>query len=228
MCLCPFSPTLCPTRSRPPSPKIHPPCLTSDPLPPLPIRGLCHRVSAMTAAVSTNPQSSQTPSSRTYTARSLSTRTRPLPLTTDSPQRAASASSHSNKPFTFGRLERETSHRHEHDTPDVVQHPIQQLTRDQEIYVDKAEPTLSRHHRRVSTRSGRTAQSPSDMPGNSAPSNNAAHGTADARSSGTRHSRSRTTIPTQSGKWILGKTIGAGSMGKVKLARKEDGSEQVH
>jgi hypothetical protein len=26
---------------------------------------------------------------------------------------------------------------------------------------------------------------------------------------------------------MLGKTIGAGSMGKVKLARKEDGSEQV-
>ena len=42
-----------------------------------------------------------------------------------------------------------------------------------------------------------------------------------------KQTRSRTTIPTQSGKWILGKTIGAGSMGKVKLARKEDGSEQV-
>jgi serine/threonine protein kinase KIN1/2 len=46
-------------------------------------------------------------------------------------------------------------------------------------------------------------------------------------SAAAKHSRSRTTIPTQSGKWILGKTIGAGSMGKVKLARKEDGSEQV-
>jgi hypothetical protein len=41
------------------------------------------------------------------------------------------------------------------------------------------------------------------------------------------HGRSRTTIPTQSGKWILGKTIGAGSMGKVKLAKKEDGIETV-
>lgn len=45
--------------------------------------------------------------------------------------------------------------------------------------------------------------------------------------SASKQTRSRTTIPTQSGKWILGKTIGAGSMGKVKLARKEDGSEQV-
>ncbi|PHH85898.1 hypothetical protein CDD83_11027 [Cordyceps sp. RAO-2017] len=46
-------------------------------------------------------------------------------------------------------------------------------------------------------------------------------------SAASKQTRSRTTIPTQSGKWILGKTIGAGSMGKVKLARREDGSEQV-
>ncbi|KAL2203031.1 Pkinase-domain-containing protein [Sarocladium strictum] len=58
----------------------------------------------------------------------------------------------------------------------------------------------------------------------SAPSGAPAEGT---HSSSGKQTRSRTTIPTQSGKWILGKTIGAGSMGKVKLARKEDGSEQV-
>lgn len=51
---------------------------------------------------------------------------------------------------------------------------------------------------------------------------------ADPRASGSgAKARSRTTIPTQSGKWILGKTIGAGSMGKVKLAKKEDSSEQA-
>lgn len=73
-----------------------------------------------------------------------------------------------------------------------------------------------------------------DMPGASENHNNAgtgagAHGATDSRQSAppTKHSRSRTTIPTQSGKWLLVKTIGAGSMGKVKLARKEDGSEQV-
>jgi hypothetical protein len=42
-----------------------------------------------------------------------------------------------------------------------------------------------------------------------------------------RLGRSRTTIPAQSGNWVLGKTIGAGSMGEVKLARKVDGGEQV-
>ena len=50
---------------------------------------------------------------------------------------------------------------------------------------------------------------------------------AEARATGAKTRTTRTSIPTQSGKWILGKTIGAGSMGKVKLARKEDGAEQV-
>ncbi|KAH8754392.1 serine/threonine protein kinase [Diaporthe sp. PMI_573] len=53
------------------------------------------------------------------------------------------------------------------------------------------------------------------------------HADAPPRASVSKHARSRTIIPTQSGKWIIGKTIGVGSMGKVKLARKEDGSEQV-
>ncbi|KUJ20655.1 Pkinase-domain-containing protein [Mollisia scopiformis] len=47
----------------------------------------------------------------------------------------------------------------------------------------------------------------------------------------TRHSgktsKSRTTIPASTGNWVLGKTIGAGSMGKVKLARRIEGGEQV-
>jgi hypothetical protein len=42
-----------------------------------------------------------------------------------------------------------------------------------------------------------------------------------------RQGRSRTVIPAQTGNWILGKTIGAGSMGKVKLARRAEGGEEV-
>ncbi|KAH0544092.1 hypothetical protein FGG08_001710 [Glutinoglossum americanum] len=37
----------------------------------------------------------------------------------------------------------------------------------------------------------------------------------------------RTTINASTGHWVLGKTIGAGSMGKVKLAKKLEGGEQV-
>lgn len=44
---------------------------------------------------------------------------------------------------------------------------------------------------------------------------------------GTRSERSRTTVPAPSGNWVLGKTIGAGSMGKVKLARKLETGEEV-
>lgn len=47
------------------------------------------------------------------------------------------------------------------------------------------------------------------------------------RISASRSTRSRTTIPTNTGSWVLGKTIGQGSMGKVKLARKLEGGEQV-
>ncbi|CAG8958768.1 hypothetical protein HYFRA_00011612 [Hymenoscyphus fraxineus] len=48
----------------------------------------------------------------------------------------------------------------------------------------------------------------------------------DSRHTG-RSGKSRTTIPAQTGNWVLGKTIGAGSMGKVKLARRPEGGEQV-
>ena len=37
----------------------------------------------------------------------------------------------------------------------------------------------------------------------------------------------RTTINTTTGQWALGKTIGAGSMGKVKLAKNMETGEQV-
>ncbi|KAI5922913.1 hypothetical protein F4810DRAFT_672015 [Camillea tinctor] len=85
-------------------------------------------------------------------------------------------------------------------------------------------------HRRSSSRSNHAQN---DMAGPTAVANNAGpaavppvmQAAADARA--TKQRTTRTAIPTQSGKWILGKTIGAGSMGKVKLARKEDGTEQV-
>lgn len=46
--------------------------------------------------------------------------------------------------------------------------------------------------------------------------------------SGARLAKSRSTVPAASGNWVLGKTIGAGSMGKVKLARRIQGGEQVN
>lgn len=61
------------------------------------------------------------------------------------------------------------------------------------------------------------------------PAPSAANGAApsETRSSTTQNLRRRTTIDTQTGHWELGKTIGAGSMGKVKLARNKATGEQV-
>jgi hypothetical protein len=49
------------------------------------------------------------------------------------------------------------------------------------------------------------------------------HGQANAPAQPKR----RTTITTPTGNWALGKTIGAGSMGKVKLAKNIETGEQV-
>lgn len=43
----------------------------------------------------------------------------------------------------------------------------------------------------------------------------------------TNQTRRRTMITASSGQWALGKTIGAGSMGKVKLAKNVESGEQV-
>lgn len=57
----------------------------------------------------------------------------------------------------------------------------------------------------------------------------AANGAApsEVRSSTGQNLRRRTTLDAQTGHWELGKTIGAGSMGKVKLARNKETGEQV-
>lgn len=63
------------------------------------------------------------------------------------------------------------------------------------------------------------------------PSQEAAHSNAHSSSSRPGQSstggRRRTTIDTSTGRWGLGKTIGAGSMGKVKLAKNLETGEQV-
>ncbi|OAX80152.1 CAMK/CAMKL/KIN1 protein kinase [Emergomyces africanus] len=102
----------------------------------------------------------------------------------------------------------------------------------------------SRSHRRTSSRLTHGRDSV-DMAGPGNPVNPASHtaaaAVADGQSytNGTHHrstngtpqmvpqSKRRTTITTSSGQWALGKTIGAGSMGKVKLAKNLETGEQV-
>ncbi|KAL9089604.1 MAG: hypothetical protein Q9165_005636 [Trypethelium subeluteriae] len=86
----------------------------------------------------------------------------------------------------------------------------------------------SRHRTSSATRHQRYG---SDAQNPSAPVDGVAAESGSGRpapgSSGSQQQRRRTAITAQTGQWTLGKTIGAGSMGKVKLARNQETGEQV-
>lgn len=143
-------------------------------------------------------------------------------------QRRASSSHRSATDFPPPQYDYDTTAR-------IASHSKRSPSRDIPSSRGVVDPNTGPQRRSSSRSSHPRHHHPPDMP-SAAPSGAAPPSSSHGRSShaddkssshGTKQSRSRTTIPTQSGKWILGKTIGAGSMGKVKLARKEDGSEQV-
>ncbi|KAF4540562.1 hypothetical protein BFW01_g12042 [Lasiodiplodia theobromae] len=81
---------------------------------------------------------------------------------------------------------------------------------------------------RSSSRS-RHARYTSDASATAAPTNGAAAEASQRPPPAANNTsgRRRTTITAQTGTWALGKTVGAGSMGKVKLARNTETGEQV-
>lgn len=83
-------------------------------------------------------------------------------------------------------------------------------------------PSHSRNNSRMSaTEAGSSAATSAQTPtGTRFHLDTAPHG-----SSGS--TKRRTTVTAQTGEWTLGKTIGAGSMGKVKLAKNLETGEQV-
>ncbi|KAI0864003.1 hypothetical protein F4860DRAFT_26511 [Xylaria cubensis] len=120
----------------------------------------------------------------------------------------------------------------DYETSNVAHQPKRSSSKDRPPPVSRGTDSKG-VHRRASTRSNHSSHN-SDMAAAAVANNNGPaavppvmQAAADARATGAKQRTTRTSIPTQSGKWILGKTIGAGSMGKVKLARKEDGTEQV-
>ncbi|KAI1772302.1 hypothetical protein F4818DRAFT_444528 [Hypoxylon cercidicola] len=184
--------------------------------------------------------------SQNQPARSHSTRSRPTSATATSsppqhtPHRSASTSHHhrhhSRQTSSSGRPIQDILPQQDYETSNVVtaaHQPKRSSSKDRPPPVSRGTDSKG-VHRRSSTRS---THAQSEMAGPTAVANNAGpaaippvmQAAVDARATGSKPSSrtSRTSIPTQSGKWILGKTIGAGSMGKVKLARKEDGTEQV-
>lgn len=164
-------------------------------------------------------------------SRSLSTRSRPSPSSPASaPQRSASHNHHGHGRPSPGRPVQDVLPQRDYETT----HVASKRSSSRERHAARGAGTDSKGlHRRTSTRSSNPP--PGDTPAakdttSTTPSSvlpPVMQAAADARATGAKTRTTRTSIPTQSGKWNLGKTIGAGSMGKVKLARKEDGSEQV-
>lgn len=98
------------------------------------------------------------------------------------------------------------------------------VARDNNEQSNLAQNTASSRHpaRSESTRNAASASRYHSQEMHTSSSN----GTHAAAASGT-NVRRRTTIDATTGHWDLGKTIGAGSMGKVKLARNKETGEQV-
>jgi hypothetical protein len=85
-------------------------------------------------------------------------------------------------------------------------------------------------HHRSSSKLTHHHHQPSDMSETSATANGGGPApvvTPFESRHGGKQGKSRTTIPAQSGNWILGRTIGAGSIAKVKLAMRAEGGEKV-
>ena len=155
------------------------------------------------------PQSSNSPSDRPH--RSQSTTTRPSGQSV--PQSHSRAPPQQPNLANVGRRDFEQSN--------LANAPATRRSESR----DRAAPTPARSEssRRAHTRYASDASTTSAMPINGV--------ATDASRSGTQAApqpRRRTSINApHTGQWILGKTIGAGSMGKVKLAKQAESGESV-
>lgn len=166
-------------------------------------------VSPTTVERNKRGQSHSTPS------RSQSTRTK----STVPPSPHRTHSTHHRTSSRHGAIE-ETLPQANYETSNVAQTNRRSSSKDQASRTEPSSRSASGHHHRSSRYS--SDMSTAVNGGGPAP----VVTPQESRQQG-RSGKSRTTIPAQTGNWVLGKTIGAGSMGKVKLARRTEGGEQV-
>lgn len=127
--------------------------------------------------------------------------------------------------------------RKDQEDPNLARTTSTRRSSSQDRYYDSQPQTYrtnsGSNHQRTSSRPGSRrgstdmAAPPPTVAANAGPA--PAQGQSDGRPSSSTHpsARRRTTITTQTGTWLLGKTIGQGSMGKVKLGRNTETGEQV-
>lgn len=107
-------------------------------------------------------------------------------------------------------------------------HPVASMKRSESTRDSRHTPTRPGHSRHSSHISATVAAAAIANGASAAVSSPAGKPQVDAAAHGNgSSSKRRTTITTQTGQWTLGKTIGAGSMGKVKLAKNLETGEQV-
>ncbi|KAJ6167879.1 hypothetical protein N7497_000722 [Penicillium chrysogenum] len=180
--------------------------------------------------------------------RSHSTTSRPSRVPSDLPHRTRSVavrSSNTSQPPTPTNLSHsktpsqdrrppsnhtalEGAARREFEAANVARMPSRRETssdRSQERPSTARTETARRHQRNLSSQSRH--QDSIDMTQSSASQPPPQHATATSAPAAAAAPRRRTTITTPTGQWALGKTIGAGSMGKVKLAKNTETGEQV-
>lgn len=167
-----------------------------------------------------------------------------------SPSQPARARSTNTRPSNHAR----TSSRNYENSPQSNAAPLSNVARRDFEQTNVAQPTSSRRstsrdgrgdyhadqtsHRRSSSRpTSRRASQDSSVPTTAAVANGTSthHPPPSSASRSETHSsqtyptvgRRRTSITCQTGTWSLGKTIGQGSMGKVKLAKNIESGEQA-
>lgn len=178
------------------------------------------------AADSTSSSSRRSQPNTNSPARAQSTRVRPTAVP---PSPVRSTSSYTRPPSS-GRAIEEVLPRRDQETSQVNQTARKRsIDRPSHSRTESARSASGRDHHRASSRSQHNQYAPpAAMDVSGGASNVNGSPSAAAPSHGAQRSgKSRTSIPAKTGTWILGKTIGAGSMGKVKLARRQEGGEQV-
>src|SRR5450432_842198 len=172
-----------------------------------------------------SPSANRRGQSYSSPSRTQSTRTRP----TVAPQSPVRANSTYSRPQSTSRAEDVLPHR-DYETTNVARSSSRRSTDRPPVTRTESIRSGTGHHRSSSRSNHQHQYASSEMSGTTAAASRAEPVpvvTPMESRHGSKPSKSRTTIPAQTGNWVLGKTIGAGSMGKVKLARRVEGGEQV-
>lgn len=186
------------------------------------VRSSSRRQQSYSAPANDRPHRASSNATRPPTTPTTDRRTNPRPQSME------------RQPSSSGPAQLANVARRDYETTNVARPPSSRRSSSRERSYAPAPPKRTDSTRRQSGRPSHSRNS-SQVAAGAPP---AANGTSAATPSraplqdpssqaGAGGAKRRTTIPAQTGQYTLGKTIGAGSMGKVKLAKNLESGEQV-